>query len=159
VSSVGVAYASSSLDSHGGSQSLPQFIDDSDLEAMEWVRTNTEPDAQFVVLGDAAEWFPLFTDRTIEIGPWGVEWKGHAKYQYQLGLYNHISTCDTESCVTRSLVLSGTHVDYLYVPKDTFTVRGMMKTQSPQLKETLLESDRYKLVYENEGVMIFEVKA
>jgi hypothetical protein len=153
----GLAYATSNLDSHAGSRSLPAFIDDADREAMTWVADSTAPNARFVVFGDAAEWFPLLTDRSILVGPWGVEWRGQASYSNQLRLFNRLSTCRTESCVTRYLIESNTYPDYIYVPKGSYTVRGMEETQSPTLVAELQRSMRYELVYENRGVAVFSV--
>ncbi len=150
----GVSYAGSALDSHAGSESLPQFIDEEDREAMEWAATNTHPSAEFVVMGDAAEWFPYFTDRTILVGPWGVEWRGRASYERQLESFNRLSTCEDAACLTWGLVRAGATPDYVYVPKGEYTVRGMQNTMDPQMEQTLLASERYAPVYENEGVLV-----
>ncbi|WP_224334458.1 hypothetical protein [Haloprofundus halobius] len=155
--SVSVFYAGGHLNSHAGSTSQPAFINGSDVETMEWVDENTEPDATFVVVGDAAEWFPLYTDRTILVGPWGVEWRGQAQYEQQLGLFNRLSTCRTEACITKYLTESGTAPEYLYVPKGEYSVRGMESFQSSQMRQELVDSGRYDLVYENRGAMVFEV--
>jgi 4-amino-4-deoxy-L-arabinose transferase-like glycosyltransferase len=37
---------------------MSSYVDEDDIEAMEWVAAETSPDATFVVLGDQAEWFP-----------------------------------------------------------------------------------------------------
>lgn len=39
----------------GSSASYQSYVSDGDVEAMEWVRTETEPDAEFVVVGDVAD--------------------------------------------------------------------------------------------------------
>jgi hypothetical protein len=140
-----------------GETSLPAFIDDDDLEAMEWIYLNTRPDANFVALGDAAEWFPLLTDRTIAVGPWGVEWKTPDKYRHQLGLFIFLSTCHDEDCLSAVMDRRNVQSDYVYVPKSDYTVRGFAEAQPAEMRASLVESDEYRLVYENEGVMIFEV--
>jgi hypothetical protein len=137
--------------------SLPAFIDDEDMAAMEWVYYNTRPDATFVALGDAAEWFPLLADRTIAVGPWGVEWKTPDKYRRQLGLFWFLSTCHDEACLSAIMDRRNVESDYLYVPKGEYTVRGFERTQPPEMRASLLGSENYRLVYENEGVMLFEV--
>ena len=158
VSSVGVAFAAGDLHSHLGSSTQPSFVDDDDMAAMQWAQDNTSPSANFVVLGDSAEWFPLMTDRTILIGPWGVEWKGHSKYRHQLGLYKRISRCPGKTCLTQKLVSNKVNPDYVYVPKGHYTVRGIDEYQKPWMREHLVDSDRYKLVYENEGAMIYRIE-
>lgn len=155
--SVGGLYAASQLDSHAGSPSLPAFIDDDDVAAMEWVAANTSPSDTFVVLGDGAEWFPTFTHRGILVGPWGVEWKGSDSYDRQLGQFIELSTCSSEDCLTRELDQAGVQPDYLYLPKGEYTVRGVETTTSPELRTDLVRSSDYTLVYENDGAMIFRV--
>jgi hypothetical protein len=154
--SVGTLYASSQLDTHAGSTSLPAFIDDEDVAAMEWVQENTEPSAEFVVMGDAAEWFPYLADRGILVGPWGIEWKGGQAYQEELGRYNRLSTCETAECVTQQLESAGVDPEYLYVPIDEYTVRGMETSAPASLRQRLVASTDYRLVFWNEGVMVFE---
>ena len=154
----GMLYATSQMQSHAGSASQPAFIDDHDVQAMEWVHSQTGPKDRFVVMGDAAEWFPHMAERTILIGPWGVEWKSTEAYQRQLTLYRDISTCGSAACLTATLEEADIHPTYIYVPRDGYTVRGMHVEPDPGLREDLLHSDRYTMVFENQGVMIFRVK-
>ncbi|GKZ16356.1 glycosyltransferase family 39 protein [Haladaptatus sp. T7] len=158
VAGVGVSFAGSGLHSHLGSTTQPSFVDDDDMAAMEWAQQSTASDSDFVVLGDSAEWFPLMTDRAILIGPWGVEWEGHNHYRHQLGLYKRTSRCPGKTCLTKKLISNDINPDYVYVPKGHYTVRGIDEYQKPWMREHLVGSDRYKLVYENEGAMIFRVR-
>ncbi len=158
VSSVGVSFAASGLNSHHDSTTQPAFVDDSDMAAMEWAQESTASDSDFVVLGDAAEWFPLMTDRAILVGPWGVEWEGHENYAHHLGLYKRMSRCPGKACLTKKMVSNDVSPDYVYVPKGHYTVRGIDEYQKPWMRDHLIDSDRYKLVYENEGAMVFRVE-
>ena len=153
----GVLYGSSNLDTHAGDRSQPQFVDDAALDAMAWAETNTDPEAEFVVVGDAAEWFPYFADRTILVGPWGVEWKSAARYRQQLSRYRAVSTCDTASCVTRELRQGGHRPEYLYVPRGEYTVRGLQHRTGSSLPQSLAASERYERQYANEGVVVYRV--
>lgn len=155
----GVAFAAGALDTHNGDPSQPAFVDSGDEEAMEWVAGETAPDAEFVVLGDAAEWFPLVTDRTILVGPWGVEWTTPDRYQTQLTRYEAISTCDTAPCLTRQLEAAGVTPTHLYVPKGHYTVRGQSYHQSPEMRTSLFASERYEVVHETESAMVVRVTA
>lgn len=148
-------YVTSSIDTHAGSQSLPAFIDEDDMAAMQWVQQNTAPSAQFVVLGDAAEWFPQQAHRTILIGPWGVEWMGQEAYRTQIRQFKQISTCDTSRCVTKTLHQAEFSPEYLYVPKGTYTVRGMKHRQGSQTVVSFRSAEHYRQVFENDGVVIF----
>ncbi|WP_227357601.1 ArnT family glycosyltransferase [Haladaptatus salinisoli] len=158
VSSVGVSFAASGLNSHHHSTSQPAFIDYNDKAAMDWVKENTASDADFVVLGDAAEWFPLMTDRAILVGPWGVEWEGHKPYNKHLSLYKRMSRCPEKTCLTEKMISNDVNPDYIYVPKGHYTVRGIDEYQKPWMREQLVNSERYKIIYENEGAMIFRVQ-
>jgi hypothetical protein len=155
---VGTLYAGGALASaHHGSPSQPAFIDDSDRAAMAWAAENTAPDADFVVAGDAAEWFPLLTDRPISIGPWGVEWTTPERYETQLSLYRDVSHCGSAACLSWQLERAGVYPDYVYVPKDTYTVRGLERTQTSWMRSTLVDADAYELVYESDEVIIVRV--
>ena len=157
---VGGLYAGSALNTaHHGSTSQPAFIDTADREAMTWAAEHTDPGDDFVVAGDAAEWFPLFTDRSILIGPWGVEWTEPAEYERQLRLFRSVSTCEQAACLTATFEQAGVTPDYVYVPRDEYTVRGLTHRPQPGLERSLVDSDRYRLVYGNEGVAIFRVDA
>ncbi|WP_227379230.1 ArnT family glycosyltransferase [Haladaptatus halobius] len=158
VSSVGASFAASGLTSHQHSTSQPAFMDSDDKAAMEWVKENTASDSDFVVLGDAAEWFPLMTDRAIVVGPWGVEWEGHKPYNNHLGLYKRMSRCPGKTCLTEKMISNDVNPDYIYIPKGHYTVRGVDEYQKPWMREQLVNSERYKIIYENEGAMIFRVR-
>ena len=155
--SAGAMYASGDLNAHAGSPSLPQFVDENDVEAMEWVETSTKRDATFVVQGDAAEWFPQQTHRTMLVGPWGVEWKGHEPYRHQLSTFKEISSCNSAHCMESTLSQAGVQPDYIYLPKGKFTVRGMQLRRTSQLAMSMHLSPRYQVVFENDGVILFEV--
>ncbi|GAA0241059.1 hypothetical protein ACFFQF_31130 [Haladaptatus pallidirubidus] len=132
-------------------------MDDDDKAAMEWIQENTASDSNFVVLGDAAEWFPLMTDRAILVGPWGVEWEGHENYRHHLGLYKRLSRCPGKACLTKKMIANDVNPTYIYVPKNHYTVRGIDEYQKPWLRGQMVDSDRYRLVYENEGAMVFRI--
>ncbi|MFC6733638.1 hypothetical protein ACFQH3_01535 [Haladaptatus sp. GCM10025707] len=59
--------------------------------------------------------------------------------------------------MTQLLAFGDRHPDYIYVPKDDYTVRGKERETTTNMEHSLLESPRYDLAYENEGVLIFEV--
>ncbi|WP_458187285.1 ArnT family glycosyltransferase [Haladaptatus sp. NG-WS-4] len=153
----GTLYATGGLNAHAGSPSLPQFLDDGDVEAMAWAEENTDQSSSFVVLGDAAEWFPQQSDRTMLVGPWGVEWKGHSQYRYQLRQFRQLSRCHSSYCLTAELMSIRVHPDYVYVPKGGYTVRGMQRSQPDEMATTMLTSSQYHLVFENEDVAIFKL--
>lgn len=138
--------------------SMPSFIDHEDMTAMSWVQSETSPDAEFVVIGDGAEWFPYFTNRTILVGLWGVEWKSPEAYQHQKSAFKSISDCDTARCLTNTLRSNRHHPTYLYIPKGQYTVRGISSVQSNRMRGSLERSNQYEIKYENTGVLIVRVR-
>ncbi|WP_082682174.1 ArnT family glycosyltransferase [Haloferax profundi] len=156
--SLGGFYAGSELGSaHHGSPSLPPFFDDDDRRAMEWAANHTDGDATFVVLSDAAEWFPHYTKREILVGPWGVEWVSPESYYDQLSAFKEGSSCKNESCLIESMTSVGASPEYLYVPVGTYTIRGLEADGTRELRASLAESNRYRRVYGNRGVVIYRI--
>ena len=137
--------------------SMPSFIDQEDMAAMSWVQSETSPDATFVVIGDGAEWFPYFTNRTILVGLWGVEWKSPREYQHQKNAFKSISNCDTAHCLTNTLRSNRHDPTYLYIPKGRYTVRSIPNIQSNHMRRSLEQSNQYEIKYENAGVLIVRV--
>ncbi|WP_458210086.1 ArnT family glycosyltransferase [Haladaptatus sp. NG-SE-30] len=142
-----------------GQSTMPAFIDREDRTAMAWVQSETPSDADFVVLGDAAEWFPYLTERTILVGPWGVEWKTPTAYYQQMDAYTDISECTTARCLTTNLQNHKQQPSYIYIPKETYTVRGTAIDQSGAMRRSIERSDRYQIAYENKGVLIVRIRA
>ncbi|QKY18921.1 glycosyltransferase family 39 protein [Halolamina sp. CBA1230] len=155
---VGTAFAGSALQTtHQASTTLPQTVDAADQDAMAWVQANTDEGAEFVVLGDAAEWVPYYTQRTILVTPWGTEWEGQQRFHYHLDRYTELSECPDATCLDRELSAVETQPDYLYIPKGEYTIRGAESHQSARMRRSLIESRRYDIVFENDGVIIVRV--
>ncbi|NHX36185.1 MULTISPECIES: glycosyltransferase family 39 protein [Halolamina] len=135
--------------------STPEFLDEEDTEAMAWAAAETPPDATFVVLGDAAEWVPALADRTILIGPWGVEWYGPDAYETQLETFEALSQCDGVDCVEHELAGVGADPDYVYLPKGAYTVRGQPEVTFGSLDRSFAASPDWERAYENDGVVVY----
>ncbi|WP_101298217.1 glycosyltransferase family protein [Halegenticoccus soli] len=155
---LGVAFAASALQTaHEGGHTQPQTVDSADLEAMAWARAHTSPSADFVVLGDGAEWFPLYAERTILASPWGAEWTTTGEYHRQEALFKAVSSCREQTCLRRSLAAVDGDPEYVYVPTDAYTVQGEERGPPTELIASLRGSDRYELRFENEGAVIFRI--
>ncbi|UWM53521.1 glycosyltransferase family 39 protein [Salinirubellus salinus] len=137
-----------------GDPSTPEFLDDESVAAMAWVQAETAPDATFVVLGDAAEWFPLLADRTILVGPWGVEWRGPTAYERQLRAYRQVSACATADCVERWFPADRSPT-YVYVPRGGYTVRGHQHVAFGTLERSFAVSPAWDRAYANHGVVVY----
>ena len=137
--------------------STPEYIDSDSIEAMEWAAAETDSEATFVVLGDAAEWFPALADRTILIGHWGVEWETPAAFERQEAAYEAVSGCQSLACVERATAGVGADAPaYVYVPKGTYTIRGEVAVQSGAIERSLERDGGWERAYENDGVVIYE---
>lgn len=155
----GIAFAGGQLTvTHQGSHTQPQTVDKSDLRAAEWIRNNTSQSDSFVVLGDAAEWIPYYTERTVLLSPWGAEWTSTAGYYQEYQLYKDLSACSDVSCLQVRLGVAQRDPGYIYVPTERFTVHGDEYSGRITLVRSMTVSDRYELVYENDGVAIFKVR-
>lgn len=136
---------------------MSSYVDGDDIKAMEWVAAETPPDAQFVVLGDAAEWFPYIAERTGLTVWWGVEWTTSKQYEYQRALHDDLTACNDEACITETLKEYDLEPDYVYVPNGEYTAGSLVQTQDEGMRESMVESERYELAYENDSTMIFRV--
>jgi len=137
--------------------STPEYIDSDSIEAMEWVAAEPDSGATFVVLGDAAEWFPALADRTILVGHWGVEWETSAAFERQEAAYEAVSRCESVACVERETAGVGADTPaYVYVPKGQYTIRGEVAVQSGTIERSFERDDGWKRAYENDGVVIYE---
>lgn len=153
---VGMAFAGSQLNTaHQTSTTLPETVDQTDIEAANWAQANTDPSASFMVLGDSAEWFPYYADRTIQVSPWGTEWTD--RFHLEGHLMKEMSLCSGVACLEENLHSTKGTPKYLYVPTSEFTVRGKEYQPRDQLITDLRRSEDYHLRYSNGGVMIFEV--
>ncbi|WP_435063636.1 glycosyltransferase family 39 protein [Halobaculum sp. EA56] len=135
--------------------STPEFVDGDDRAAMAWIASGTPPDATFVVVGDAAEWLPALADRTLLVGPWGVEWRDPAAYERHLAAFETLSRCHSAACVERTAAAVGADPGYVYLPKRRYTVRGESTVTFGTLNRSFAHADGWTRVYENDGVVIY----
>lgn len=135
--------------------STPEFLDADAAEAMAWAATETPADATFVVVGDAAEWFPALSGRTILVGPWGVEWRGTEAYDRQLDAYVSLSRCHGVDCIESQAAAVGGSPDYVYLPRGQYTVRGQTVATFGTLERSFERSPAWERVYGNDGVVVF----
>jgi hypothetical protein len=149
LSGLGYAFAGAS------DGTTPEFVDSADVAAMEWAATETPTNATFVVFGDAAEWFPVVADRTILVSPWGAEWRGPDTYQPHLDAFVSGSECENASCAEQAMAAVDARPDYVYLPRDGYTVRGDHQWADGSLRRSIGNSSRYERAFENDGVVIY----
>lgn len=74
---------------------------------------------------------------------------------YQKALSRKLAACDDETCVSGTIEEHDLIPNYVYVPKGQLTKGAAAQMQDEAICESMVESDRYELVYENDGVMVF----
>ncbi|WP_458190932.1 hypothetical protein [Haladaptatus sp. NG-WS-4] len=154
---ISTLYASGAINEYEGSNSMPSFIDEHDYSAMQWTQHNVDQSAEFIVIGDAAEWFPYIANRTNVVGPWGVEWESSpVAYEWQYTAYQRISTVTTVKELNKNIALTTTTPNYIYVPKGTYTVYGRKYNQRQSFITELRQSSEYHAVHQNREVVIFK---
>jgi hypothetical protein len=135
--------------------STPEFLDESAVETADWAVAETPPDATFVVVGDAAEWFPALTGRTILVGPWGVEWRGREPYDRQHTAYEEVSRCHSADCIESVAASVGGSPGYVYLPKGQYTVLGANVANFGTLERSFARSSDWERAYENDGGIVY----
>ncbi|UIP00256.1 glycosyltransferase family 39 protein [Halobaculum sp. CBA1158] len=140
-----------------GDPSSPAFVDGDDREAMAWIASETPPEATFVAVGDAAEWLPALTDRTLLVGPWGVEWRSPDDYERHFDAYEALSTCHSAACVEAAAATVDASPTHVYLPKRRYTVRGESTVTFGTLARSFERADGWTRAYENDGVVVYRV--
>jgi hypothetical protein len=133
-----------------------------DRQAMEWISSNTPVESKFVVLTGkdwttdyVTEWFPALTGRVSLTTVQGSEWLPNGQYQKNKDTNSLLQSCTIKgfSCVSTWAVDNKISYSYLYLSKSQVDETGtyLPITYFPVLL------DQYKLVYENQGVNIYQV--
>jgi hypothetical protein len=86
-----------------------------------------------------------------------MEWYGTADFQDHLKQYIRLSTCGSAGCVAGTMDARALEADYLYVPKEPYTVWGSRTPVADGLWRDLRGSAAFTLVYQNAGTGVFRV--
>jgi len=133
-----------------------------DLDAFTWIKENTPPDSQFVLvtqglpLNDASsEWFPALTERTSIATVFGSEWVNDGNFSARVETYQRLQACAAQdvNCLNQWSQEIGREFSYVYVRK----TRGAATAQT-SLNAYLSNSPQYKIVYDTAAVAIFVKK-
>ncbi len=140
---------------------MPSYIDGDDVTAMGWIRERTPPDATVLVAGDAAEWFPVFTKRTVLASPWGAEWLPPDQRERQVSLYRESSTCAAAKCIEKLLARNDVSPDYVYLTREGSRSWIARETLTPAQWSGLLgrlnRSSGTTVVFRNRDVAVVKV--
>jgi hypothetical protein len=135
-----------------------QVLGAAELEAMDWVRSNTDKGDRFLVLDEQGnpllspltEWFPALADRRSINTIQGTEWlAGNMHYNSQYSLITDIHQClyKDVTCLRDLQGQMTDHFDFIVVSSNT---------QIPLLY-SLDQSPDFKLVYSSLPIRIYQV--
>jgi hypothetical protein len=135
-----------------------------DRQAMQWVSQNTEKASKFVVLtGEKwpvdfiSEWFPALSMRYSVSTVQGSEWLPDYQFNKQMKIYDSLQSCAMKdfSCLSNWTKENSIQYTYLYLSKSQVGNGG---TGIP-LSNSPAPPDHFQKVYENPGVLIFQIVA
>jgi hypothetical protein len=138
-----------------------------DQEAMVWARENTPDNSRFLVMtgslsvscDSVVEWSPALTGRQSLYTVQGTEWTKGDNFGSFIQAENDLQTCylDGPSCVDG--VISPSEYDYVYLSK-SLRVENCRPSASvrtfPYYVEGVRADERYEIVYETDGAMIYK---
>jgi hypothetical protein len=132
------------------------------IAAFQWARAETSQSATFaIVTGKAweadyiSEWFPVLTLRTSVATVQGSEWSG--TFVDRLAMFRQLQACarETATCIEDWAKGWKTAPSYLFLAKGRLSGPRSPTDCCPALRQTLLSSDGYALVYDGPGATIF----
>jgi hypothetical protein len=140
--------------------------------AMQWVKENTSPNGQFLVITgepeamceSTAEWFPALAGRTSLTTLQGREWLLGNKFGEFIGHRGRIQACIDEGleCLNRESAYFGANYDYIYVSIQTPTYNCKPTESSARTTRGLIialeNAQEYSVSYRSKEVVLFEKK-
>ena len=133
-----------------------------DRQAMQWASQNTENDSKFVVITGGewpvdfiSEWFPALANRTSITTVQGSEWSSGNEFNIRINRNTRLQGCASQgfSCVLDWAAENSISYSYLYLSN---LKSGTLDTRIP-LVNSPAPTDQFQLVYENPGVLIYQV--
>lgn len=131
-----------------------------DLQALEWVRSHTDPASRFALVtqqlafrDSASEWFPALTGRQSVATVFGYEWINNGDFAKRIAQYQALQACAQQdtSCLGSWETQYGTVFDYVYV-SNPGGIRDVALTTF------LAESPDAQSLYQSPTVVIYRVK-
>jgi hypothetical protein len=147
-----------------GSDSPPlRALPEGSRQAMAWVEASTPADARFAVItgrygwwGDAeSEWFPQLSGRQSVGTVQGFEWLDEISFNERVEQYYSLQSCayQTTFCLDLWTFATKLQPSYVYIADpDANAAYECCWT----LRDSLEHSEEFNLVYDNEGVAIFQ---
>jgi hypothetical protein len=124
-------------------------LDEKIVEAMNWVKMNTDPDSQFIVISgwDVLDWFPHLTRRTVLNIPFGSEWQPDE--DKSIKEFNKlVDSCKNTECI---LSLSQT------IKEQDHIILFINKEELENLTINQTKDASFDFLWENEKIAIGEL--
>jgi hypothetical protein len=141
-----------------------QVLSQYDQQAMEWVSKNTPVDSKFAVVtggewptDSVSEWFPSLANRTSISTVQGSEWSPGNEFNNKINRNVVLQGCATQgfACILDWSNENSESYSYLYLSNSK---SGNPSTRIP-LAYSPTPTDKFQLVYENPGILIYKVAA
>jgi hypothetical protein len=140
--------------------SVPPALSAAERDAFAWVKTQTNPDASFLILPSGLywaedyifEWFPALAQRKSILTVQGYEWIAGG-FQRRVSMYKDLSTClyAGPSCFATWRSENKILYDYLLIPKRT-TAGPLAEGQLREVEEGC------RVVFQNTGAEIYQCR-
>ena len=138
-----------------------------DQAAMEWVAANTDPASRFVLVTAAlawasdntSEWFPALAQRVSVATVQDYEWLPKSQFHQQVERFAELQACaaQDEPCFESWVRQNGPSFENVYVHEAQVWISpGKVLPCPVRLRNSLLVSKDYRLVYDRPGVAVFE---
>ncbi len=132
-------------------------------EAMTWLRQNLPPDQNFLLItgrtysmsDPVQEWFPVLSRHHSQTTLQGLEWTLGAEFEDRLYDLAELQSCSTLACLESFEERTGLTWAYLWLNR--FVSDDFEDNSMHSLLFSVLASDSYRLIYESDSVIIFEL--
>ena len=128
----------------------------SDLDAFAWVKANTPPESQFILItqglplnDSTSEWFPVMAERPNLATIFGYEWVNDGLFAVRVEQYQGLQACmmqDT-ACLNQWARTYNQEFTYIYLRKDT--------SAQTLLYTSLINSTEFESIFNSEKVGVF----
>ncbi len=131
-----------------------------DLQALEWVRSHTDPQSRFALVTQqlpfrdaTSEWFPALTGRQSVATVFGYEWLDGADFARRIAQYQGLQACAQQDieCLGSWEMKYGSTYDYLYI-SDPAGFRDVA------LATFLARSPQAEILYQSPTVDIYMIR-
>ncbi len=140
-------------------------LNEDDIAAVEWMKKNTNPKSNFLVLSGMipfddpfSEWLPSLTDRASLATVQGKEWDTGIDFAEAVEDFKAAQSCYLKSadCIKDWEEKFKENIDYIYIRENNDLADPDEGLYSSAITKALLSSNQYDLTFENDLVAILK---